>query len=305
MTGWPIPWHNPPMNREFEIFDRRAVRAHRDRAAAGLDGYDFLFRAAAEGLASRLADVRRNFAEVLDLGCHDGFLADYLEPDHGTELLVQCDLSEAMAGRAPGLCAAADEELLPFRPASFDLVISCLSLHWVNDLPGSLVQARQALKPDGLFLAVMLGGGTLRELRSALLAADTELSGGAGPRISPFADVRDAGDLLGRAGFALPVADTSTLTVSYADPFRLLRDLKGMGEANSVAARRRSFTRRQVFPRAAEIYREMYGDAAGRVPATFEMITMTAWAPADTQPRPLPRGSGEVSLTDFLKRGDG
>ena len=154
------------MNREFEIFDRRAVRAHRDRAAAGLGGYDFLFRAAAEGLAGRLADIRRNFAAVLDLGCHDGFLAEYLEPEHGTELLVQCDLSEAMAGRAPGRRVAADEELLPFAPMSFDLVISCLTLHWVNDLPGCLVQARRALKPDGLFLAVILGGETLRELRS-------------------------------------------------------------------------------------------------------------------------------------------
>lgn len=293
------------MNREFEIFDRRAVRAHRDRAAAGLGGYDFLFRAAAEGLAGRLADIRRNFAAVLDLGCHDGFLAGCLEPDHGAELLVQCDLSEAMAGRAPGRRVAADEELLPFAPMSFDLVISCLTLHWVNDLPGCLVQARRALKPDGLFLAVMLGGGTLRELRSALLAADTELSGGAGPRVSPFADVRDAGDLLGRAGFALPVADTAILTVSYAEPLRLLSDLRGMGEANSVAARRRSFARRGVFPRAAELYREMYADADGRVPATFEMITLTAWAPADTQPKPLPRGSGEVSLTDILGSGDG
>ena len=293
------------MNRDFEIFDRRAVRAHRDRAADGLGDYNFLFRAAAEGLAQRLADIKRNFGYVLDLGCHDGFLADILEPEHGAGLLVQCDLSEAMVSGAPGRRAAADEELLPFRPASFDLVVSCLTLHWVNDLPGSLVQARQALKPDGLFLAVMLGGGTLRELRSALLAADTELSGGAGPRISPFADVRDAGDLLGRAGFALPVADTSILTVSYADPFKLLSDLRGMGESNSVAARRRSFTRRGVFPRAAELYREMYGDAAGRVPATFEMITLTAWAPADTQPRPLARGSGEVSLSEFLGREDG
>ncbi len=293
------------MSRELEIFDRRAVRAHRDRAAPRLGDYDFLFRAAAEGLAGRLADVRRTFAAVLDLGCHDGFLADTLGPDHGTELLVQCDLSEAMAGRAPGRKAVADEELLPFAPASFDLVVSCLTLHWVNDLPGCLVQARQALKPDGLFLAVMPGGGTLRELRSALLAADAELSGGAGPRISPFADVRDAGDLLSRAGFALPVADTSVLTVSYAEPLKLLRDLRGMGETNSVAARQRSFTRREVFPRAAELYREMYEDAAGRVPATFEMITLTAWAPADTQPKPLARGSGEVSLTDILGRGDG
>ena len=157
-------------------------------------------------------------------------------PTTAAELLVQCDLSQAMAGRAPGLRAAADEELLPFRPASFDLVVSCLTLHWVNDLPGSLVQARQALKPDGLFLAVMLGGGTLRELRSALLAADTELSGGAGPRISPFADVRDAGDLLSRAGFALPVADTSILTVSYADPVEAARAISG-GWGNPMRSR--------------------------------------------------------------------
>lgn len=293
------------MNQDFEIFDRRAVRAHRSRAAGGLSEYDFLFRAAAEGLADRLADVRRNFPRVLDLGCHDGFLADYLTPNHREGVLVQCDLSEEMARRAPGHRVTADEELLPFAPASFDLVISCLSLHWVNDLPGCLVQARQALKPDGLFLAVMLGGETLRELRAALLMADTELSGGAGPRVSPFAEVRDAGDLLGRAGFALPVADTSTQTVSYAEPLKLMNDLRGMGEANAVRSRNRAFTRRETILRAAEIYRETHGGDDGRIPATFEMITLTAWAPAETQPKPLAPGSGQVSLTEVLGDDDG
>jgi NADH dehydrogenase [ubiquinone] 1 alpha subcomplex assembly factor 5 len=205
------------MNDDTAPFDRRAVRLHRDRAAPILGAHDFLFAEAAERLADRLDDITRRFPLALDLGCHDGVLARTLKGRGGIETLVQMDLSPAMAARAArfGPAVAADEERLPFAERRFDAVLSCLSLHWVNDLPGALIQARLALKPDGLFLAVMLGGGSLGELRRALLEAEIEAKGGASPRVSPFADLRDAAALLQRAGFAMPVADLDQLRVTY------------------------------------------------------------------------------------------
>jgi NADH dehydrogenase [ubiquinone] 1 alpha subcomplex assembly factor 5 len=267
------------MSDDIAPFDRRALRRHRDRAAPGLGAHDFLFADVAERLADRLDDIRRRFPLALDLGSHDGVLARTLNGRGGIERLVQTDLSPAMALRAAryGPAIAADEERLPFRPVSFDAVLSCLSLHWVNDLPGALIQARRALKPDGLFLAAMLGGGTLRELRAALLEAEVGASGGASPRISPFAELSDAAALLQRAGFAMPVADSDTLTVTYETPYALLQDLRGMGEANALAARPRRFTRRGVLAGLAERYAPEAGD--GRIAATFQILFLTAWAP--------------------------
>jgi SAM-dependent methyltransferase len=281
------------------IFDRGLVRKRRDRAAAGFAAYDFLVREAAERLADRLSDVKRRFPLALDLGCHTGILAETLDGRGGIDTLVQCDLSPAMAARAaasgrPSL--AADEEWLPFAPASLDLVLSCLSLHWVNDLPGTLAQIRRVLKPDGLFLAVMLGGRTLGELRGALSAAEIEVEGGLSPRVSPFADVRDLGQLLQRAGFSLPVADADVIRVSYGDPMRLLADLRGMGATNAVAERRRTFTRRAtLFAALANYPRD-----GERLPATFELLTMTGWAPHPSQPQPLAPGSATHALADAL-----
>ena len=277
-----------------QIIDRSAVRRNRARAAAKFEGYDFLLAQVAADLMERLGDVKRTFPSVLDLGCHTGLLGRRLRARADVRTLVSADAAEAMARTAPGLQLAADEEALPFADGAFDLIVSCLTLHWVNDLPGCLIQARQALKPDGLFLAAMLGGATLAELRQAFLAAEAELEGGASPRVSPFADVRDAGDLLLRAGFTLPVAVTETLTVSYESPLKLVRDLKGMGEANAQTGRRRSFLRRATLARALAIYAERFADAAGRVPATFEVVTLTGWAPHASQPKPKPRGSGTV-----------
>src|SRR5512135_2761842 len=214
-------------------FDRRLLRLRRDRAAGGLAAHGFLFREVAERLIERLDDIKRQFPLALDLGCHSGEVRQALQSRRDVESLVQCDLSSAMARQAggnSGRALAADEEALPFAAASFDLVLSSLSLHWVNDLPGALFQIRQILKPDGLFLAAMLGGGTLAELRSALVEAELEAQGGAGSHVAPFADVRDAGNLLQRAGFALPVADAETIIVTYPDVFALIRDLRGMGE---------------------------------------------------------------------------
>jgi SAM-dependent methyltransferase len=283
------------------VFDRRSVRAHRDRAAARIGEHDFLLREIGERLVDRLDDVRRQFPIALDLGCHAGTLARIVGGRGGIQTLVQTDLSPRMAAAAGNEAVAADEEALPFGERTFDLVMSLLSLHWVNDLPGALTQVRLALKPDGLFLAAMLGGQTLTELRSALMQAEIAEEGGLSPRVAPFADVRDAGALLQRAGFALPVVDTETVTVSYGDPLRLFRDLRGMGESNAVIARRKTFSRRQTLLAAARRYHDAFADAAGRVPATFQVIYLTAWAPDPSQPRPLRPGSARSRLAAALE----
>jgi len=283
------------------IFQRPLLRKRRARAAATLDAVDFLLVEGTERLADRLDDITRTFPTALDLGCHTGELGRRLKHRGGIETLVSCDIAPEMAVRAPGLRVAADEEFLPFADHSFDLVMSCLSLHWVNDLPGALIQIRRVLKPDGLFLASFLGGSTLKEMRRAWLEAESAVEGGVGPRVSPFADVRDAGSLLQRAGFALPVVDSDIITVTYADPLTLMTEVKLMGESNAVAAQRKGFTRRDTLFAAAESYREMFAGEDGRIPATFEIITMTAWTPDPSQQQPLKPGSAVVNLADVLR----
>ncbi|MHA1598867.1 MAG: methyltransferase domain-containing protein [Alphaproteobacteria bacterium] len=265
------------MSETMTVFNRRAVARHRARAANGFADHDFLFREVADRLCDRLDDVTRMFPMALDLGCHDGTLAHALGTRGGIETLVQCDLSATMAAKAGDLAVAADEEFLPFADESFDLILSNLSLHWVNDLPGALTQARRALKPDGLFLATMLGGETLSELRQSLMQAEAAIDGGLSPRISPFADVRDLGDLLARAGFRLPVADTEIITVSYPDPLTLMDDLRGMGESNAVIEARKGMTRRALLMDAASRYVESFAGDDGRIPASFQIIYLTAW----------------------------
>ena len=279
------------------VFDRRVLRLRRGRVAPALHGFDFLIREAALRLVDRLGDVRREFPLALELGCHTGQLAAALHGRVGQ--LIQADLACDMVRRAHGPRLVADEEALPFGPGRLDLVISCFSLHWVNDLPGTLAQIRYALKPDGLFLAIMPGGSTLIELREALMRAELEVRGGAGPRVSPFVDVRDGGMLLQRAGFALPVADVETLTVTYDHPLKLLAELRGMGEANALVQRARALDRATLW-RACEIYRELFGDGADRVPATFQLLTLSGWAPDPGQPQPIRRGSGQVNLAEAL-----
>jgi SAM-dependent methyltransferase len=281
------------------VFDRLAVRRHRNRAATGLAAHDFLIREVAGQLAERLADVNRRFPLALDLGAHTGQLAGTLAGRGGIETLVQCEPAEAQARRATGLRVVGDEEWLPFGGGRFDLVLSCLSLHWANDLPGALLQIRRALKPDGLFLAAMLGGDTLVELRQAWLEAEAA-AGGASPRVSPFADLRDVGGLLQRAGFALPVADAETIAVTYADPLALMRELRGMGEANAVALRSRRPLRRDLLLAAARAYHDRRAGPDGRVPATFQVIYALGWAPAESQPKPLRPGSASGRLADAL-----
>lgn len=289
-------------------FDRAAVRAHRDRAAARFAENDFLFRETAARLVDRLADIRHTFPLALDLGCHDGGLASELRARPGTDRVVQCDLSPAMARAARAanghatLCA--DEEALPFAPATFDLIASNLSLHWVNDLPGTLAQIRAALKPDGLFLGCLLGGGTLTELRAALMEAELAVEGGASPRVSPFADVRDGGDLLTRAGFALPVADLDTIDAHFDGPLELMAGLRAMGEANAVHERRKAFTRRQTVLEAARLYAGTAAqgpDAGPDVTARFDVVWLAGWAPGPDQPKPKAPGSATARLADALK----
>lgn len=282
------------------VFDRRTVARHRTRAARTLARHDFLFAEIADRLIDRVVDVSRNFPLALDLGCHDGVLGRLLQGAGKVENVISSDLSPAMARLAGGTALAADEEWLPFADHSFDLIVSSASLHWVNDLPGTLIQIRDALKPDGFFVGSMIGGGTLTELRQAFLAAEARVEGAASLHVSPFVDLRDAAGLMQRAGFAMPVVDLETITVTYGDAFALMRDLRGMGEQNALAARRRAPLRRDTILALAEEYRDRFGLEDGRIPATFEIVTLSGWAPGPDQPVPKRRGSATHRLADAL-----
>jgi len=282
------------------VFDRALLRRRRTRAAKGFAAHDFLHREVAERLAERLEEVKRTFPLALDLGCHNGALAERLAARPGTAQVIRADLSPAFATQAGEPALAADEEALPFRDGAFDLVSSALVLHWVNDLPGALIQIRRALKPDGFFIGAMLGGQTLHELRRCLMEAEMEQTGGVSPRLSPFADLRDGAALLQRAGFALPVADHDVITVTYANALALMQDLRGMGATNAVLARSKRPLTRKVLMDAAARYANIFGEADGRIPATFEIIYLTGWAPHESQPQPLRRGSGKVWLGEAL-----
>ena len=284
----------------MRVFDRRLVRLRRQRLAADMADAGFLIREVAERLLDRLDDIRRPFGRALVLGAPAGLLETALARRPGTRLLAAVDDTEAMLA-GPGLRIVADAELLPFAPDRFDLVLSLMVLHWINDLPGTLAQLRGCLAPDGLLLAAMPGGDTLTELRQVLTQAELECEGGVSPRVSPFADVRAAGSLLQRAGFALPVVDLDRITVSYGDPLRLLRELGRMGEGNALLRRRPGPLRRATLARACVLYQERFGDAAGRVPATFDIVFMAAWKPDSSQQQPARRGSGRVRLADALR----
>ena len=288
------------MNGSVHIFDRNLVRRHRNRAAADFTEHDFLFREIGERLADRLDDITRRFPLAVEIGARGGLFRAIVGARGGIERLVETDLSPALLRRKAGNRLVADEELLPFAEASLDLVVSNLALHWVNDLPGCLSQIRRALKPDGLFLASLFGGETLHELGQALGEAEIAATGGMTPRISPFVDVRDAGALLQRPGFALPVVDSDRLTVSYGDALSLMRDLRSMGETNAAVERARTIARRDVLLGAAATYHERCADAEGRIPATFQVIYLTGWRPHESQQQPARRGSGQVSLVDAL-----
>lgn len=278
------------------VFDRQRHAIRRSRAAAGFDAYSFLKQRITEDILERLTAINRAFTHILDLGAHDGRLASALTTDE--TFTVHADLSPAFPAPPLGVCA--DEEALPFADASFDLAVSALALHWTNDLPGALVQIQRALKPDGLLIAALPGAGTLSELRQSLLHAETEIRGGAAPRVSPFLDMIDGARLLQRAGFAMPVADADTVTVRYDSMLNLLADLRGMGETAAFADRSAPPLTRTILMRAAQIYAEQFADPDGRIRATFEIVTLSGWAPAAGQPVPKRPGSASVRLADAL-----
>ena len=275
-----------------EIFDRAARRRRRDRAAPTFADFDFLRAAMLEGIADRLASVTHRFTDLLDLGCFDGAL-----PVPEGVAVTRCDAGALFAAQAGGV--QADEDRLPFAPGSFDLVISAGVLDSVDDLPGALTLIRRALRPDGLFLAAFCGAGTLATLRSVLREAERERPAA---RIHPQIDVRSAGDLLMRAGFALPVADIEALTVRYSSIGGILRDLRGMGATNVLRAR--SPLRRDTLARAAELF-AAHADPDGKTPERFDLIYLTGWSPAPSQPKPARRGSGTASLEGALRRPPG
>lgn len=276
------------------VFDRGLLRRRRRRALA-LGPATFLLERVAGDLVDRLSLVMRKF----DLAADIGTPGDELRTLMARDTLAARIVAAGDAARA-GEGVIADEEALPFADGSLDLAVSALALHFVNDLPGALIQIRRALRPDGLFLAAMLGGETLHELREAFAAAESEIEGGVSPRVAPFADLRDVGSLLQRAGFALPVTDIDRLTVRYDSPFALMHDLRRMGATNAMIERRRTTLRRATLLRMTEIYAERFADADGRVRASFDVVWLSGWAPHESQQKPLRPGSAKTRLADAL-----
>ncbi|MGB0085921.1 MAG: methyltransferase domain-containing protein [Rhodomicrobiaceae bacterium] len=273
----------------------------RARAAGKGDLADFLLRRAAEDIAGRLPGIERQFSRVLNVGAHNGLLTCAIARSHpAADVVISMEASAALLALCPPPKVRADEELLPFRDGAFDLIVSALSLQFVNDLPGALVQIRRALRPDGLFLGAVLGGLTLSELREAFMQAELELDGGASPRIAPMADIRDFGGLLQRAGFALPVADADSVTVTYDSPLALMLDLRAMGAGNVLTERSKRPLRRATLYRAVEIYADHFSAGGGRVKASFEIIHLAGWSPHESQQKPLKPGSAAARLADAL-----
>ncbi|MFG1412432.1 methyltransferase domain-containing protein [Xanthobacter sp. VTT E-85241] len=280
------------------VFDRPLLRRRLARAAA-LGAADFLLNRVAEDVGDRLLAVKRDFPRALDLGSATDAVAQVLARHPGIDTVFRAAPLAAAAGFGfPAVVA--DEEALPFAQGALDLIVSGLSLQFVNDLPGALTQIRRALKPDGLLIAALIGGSSLGELREVFAIAESETTGGLSPRVAPFADVRDMGALLQRAGFALPVTDVDRVTVRYASPFTLFADLRRMGAANALAERRRVPLRRATVLRAAELYAGRFADADGKVRATFEIVWLSGWAPHESQQKPLRPGSARMRLADAL-----
>jgi SAM-dependent methyltransferase len=277
-----------------EIFDARRRAAKLARGEAAFAGADFLHARAADNAVVSLEVILRDFPGVVDLSARPGPFARRLADSGAAERVGPVRVpGDAGAGAAPGAAP------LGLPDQSQDLIVSLMSLHWANDLPGALAQIRRVLKPDGLFIGTLLGAGTLKELRQALTEAELEVRGGAQARVSPFADGFDGAALLQRAGFALPVSDVDRVTVRYPDLYALIRDLRAMGETNALAGGIRPLTR-GILARTAELYAERFSEPDGRLQATFEIVHLAGWAPHERQQKPLPRGSAKVRLADAL-----
>jgi len=286
------------MSQGPTIFDRRLLRARQQRARA-LGPATFLLDRVAEELAERLRVVLRRFECAVDLGTPTDAVAQALAAS-GKVATIVAATPDAAQRDASLPRVAADEEALPFAAGSLDLVVSALALQFVNDLPGALIQIRRALKPDGLLLAALIGGESLSELRDAFAQAESEIEGGVSPRVAPFADLRELGALLQRAGFALPVVDSDRLTVRYQSVLALMRDLRRMGATNVLSERRRSSLKRATLARMTEIYVQRFADADGRLRASFEVVWLSGWAPHESQQQPLKPGSATQRLADAL-----
>ena len=283
------------MSSGSNIFDRRLLRV-RQRRARLLSPATFLLDRVAADLGERLSVVLRKFDVAVDLGTPSAAVRRVLAANENIGIVVAAGLD----GCGDGLRVAADEEVLPFADNSLDLVVSALALQFVNDLPGTLIQIRRALKPDGLLLAALIGGDSLTELRSAFAAAESEIEGGVSPRVAPFADIRELGSLLQRAGFALPVIDSERVVVRYDSALALMRDLRRMGATNILHERRRTPLKRSTLERITAIYADRFSDSDGRVRATFEIIWLSGWAPHESQQKPLKPGSAAQRLADAL-----
>lgn len=288
---------NPP-----EIFDRALLRTRRNKAAANIASVDYLLKFANEDILDRLSVIMRDFPVALNLGCHHGELSTHLMALSSIDKVYSQDQSFEMLSKAPGIRIHCDEELLPFAPESLDLVVSSLSLQFANDLPGTLLQIKRCLKADGAFIAALLGGASLAELRHVFLMAEEELYGGVSPRIAPFADVRDMGHLLQRAGFTLPVTDREIVKVRYPSAMHLMKELQAMGASNCLTNRSRAHNTKALFDKVNELYAQHYASEDGRITAQFEIIYLMGWAPHPDQPKPLLPGSGTVNLKDLFER---
>lgn len=283
------------------IFDPQLLIARKLRALTqGPAGADFLMQRMAEDLGERLSTVERRFERAAAIFSLTPDAARVVAASGKAATVLRVEADQRLLGDDEFEGVLAEPEIVPLEPESIDLAVSLLTMHEVNDLPGLLVQIRRVLKPDGLFLGAMAGGSTLQELRQSLLEAEAELTGGASPRVYPFADVRDAGGLLQRAGFSLPVTDVETMPVRYNTMFDLMRDLRAMGATSALVERSRKPASRKLFLRAAEIYQDRFSDPDGRVRATFNIIWMAGWAPHESQQKPLKPGSAAVSLANVL-----
>src|SRR6478672_7683592 len=283
------------MSEDQELFDRSLLRRRRARFAGETGEHEFLLSHVAAEIAERIGAILRDFPLALDLGAYHGLLGRAVAALPSVGEMIYAESVPGLAARCPRPAVACDEEMLPFKEMSLSLVVSGLALHRVNDLPGALIQIRRSLRPDGLFMGAALGGRSLQELRQVLIEAEAELHGGASPRVAPFADVREYGALLQRAGFALPVTDAELLTVTYPSPRALMREIRALGGGNVMAARRKA-----PLQRAEEIYVARYGTADGRIAASFEIVYLMGWAPHESQQKPLAPGSAARRLADAL-----
>lgn len=283
-------------NMETIIFNRDLLRLRRDNSSAQFENHDFLLKEVTERLLDNLNDIKRNYRTILNIGGHHHLMNKYF----ANSFLIHQDLAFKKIFSLKPPVIQADEEFLPFKHNSLDLVFCALNLHWINDLPGALVQIFNSLKPDGLFIGAAYGGETLYELRTSMMKADIERLGGIRPHASPLMDVRDAGGLLQRAGFTLPVVNTERITVTYSNVFNLMKELKGMGENNALIKGYKGLTTPEHMMKVAEIYNENFANEDGRIPVTFDILYFQGWSPHESQQKPLKPGSAKMSLKDAL-----